>query len=157
LTAAEVGQILNRASAATARTDAIIAVVDRGGRILGIRVGSGVSPNILNNPTLLSYAVDGALSLARTGAYFGNDQAPLTSRTIYTLSQSTITEREVNSIPEITDPNSTLRGPGFVAPIGPGGHFPPNINFTPQVDLFEIEHTNRNGLVSPGPDGIIGT
>src|SRR5262249_16586639 len=28
---------------------------------------------------------------------------------------------------------------------------------TPQVDLFEIEHTNRDSIVSPGPDRIRGT
>lgn len=157
LTADEVGILLQRAAAASASNDAIIAVVDRGGNILGIRVESGVASNIQNDPTLLSFAVDGALAEARTGAFFANDQAPLTSRTIQELSQSTITQREVNSLPEITDPNSTVGGPGFVAPIGIKAHFPPGVMFTPQADLFEIEHTNRDSIISPGADGIKGT
>src|SRR5262249_31790003 len=37
------------------------------------------------------------------------------------------------------------------------GHFPPNVQFTPQVDLFAIEHTNRDSMINPGPDGIKGT
>jgi uncharacterized protein GlcG (DUF336 family) len=94
---------------------------------------------------------------ARTAAFFANDTAPLTSRTIRFISQTTITQREVESNPNITDPSSPLRGPGFVAPIGLGGHFPPDILHTPVVDLFGIEHTNRDSLLHPGLDGIKGT
>src|SRR5262249_5848744 len=94
--------------------------------------------------------VDGALAKARTAAFFANNTAPLTSRTIRFISQTSITEREVKSNPNVPDLNSPLRGPGFVAPIGPGGHFPPNVPFTPQVDLFAIEHTNRDSIAGFG-------
>ncbi len=157
LTAAEVDILLQRAAAASASSDAIIAITDRNGRILGVRVESGVATEIITDPSRLVFAIDGAVSLARTGAFFGNAGAPLTSRTIQFISQTTITEREVNSDPSITDPNSTVRGPGFVAPVGTGGHFPPNVPFTPQVDLFAIEHTNRDGQYAIGPDRIKGT
>ena len=46
---------------------AIIAVVDRNGTILGVRVESGVSPQITGDTTNLVFAVDGAVSL-RAGA-----------------------------------------------------------------------------------------
>jgi uncharacterized protein GlcG (DUF336 family) len=154
LAASEVQALLQRAAAASASNDAIIAIVDRDGRVLGVRMEAGVAPSIRNDPVMQTFAVDGALAEARTGAFFGNDQAPLTSRTIRFISQSTITQREVQSIPDIADPNSPLRGPGFVAPIGIGAHFPPGIPFTPMVDLFEIEHTNRDSILHPGPDGI---
>src|SRR5439155_24315465 len=157
LTADDVQKLLQRAAGASASSDGIIAIVDRGGRILGVRMEAGVAPNIPSDPTLLTFAVDGAVAEARTGAFFGNDQAPLTSRTIQFISQSTITQREVESNPNITDPNSPFRGPGFVAPIGVGGHFPPGVQFTPQVDLFGIEHTNRDTLFNPGADNILGT
>ncbi len=157
LSADDVTALLRRAAAASASSDGIFVVVDRGGRILGVRVESGVATELTSDPALLAFAVDGAVSLARTGAYFANDQAPLTSRTIRSLSQSTITEREVNSNPNVTDPNSTVRGPGFVAPVGIAGHFPPGIANTPQVDLFQIEHTNRDATFAPGPDGVRGT
>jgi uncharacterized protein GlcG (DUF336 family) len=157
MTAQEVDILLQRAAAASASNDAIIAIVDRNGRILGVRVEGGVDPAITSNPATLVFAVDGAVAKARTGAFFGNNQAPLTSRTVQFISQSTITEREVNSNPSITDPNSPLRGPGFVAPVNIAGHFPPGIAFTPQVDLFAIEHTNRDSSVHPGPDRIKGT
>jgi uncharacterized protein GlcG (DUF336 family) len=157
LSAAEVDVLLKRASAATRTSDAIIAVVDRNGRILGVWVEGGVSPLITGNDERLTFAVDGAVAKARTGAFFANNQAPLTSRTVQFISQSTITQREVESDPNITDPNSPLRGPGFVAPVGLGAHFPPNIAQTPPVDLFAIEHTNRDSIVNPGPDRIKGT
>ena len=157
ITSAEVGILLQRAAAASASTDAIIVITDRNGRILGVRVESGVDPAITGNTANLVFAVDGAVALARTGAFFGNNQAPLTSRTIQFISQSTITQREVESNPSIADPNSTLRGPGFVAPVNIGNHFPPGIALTPQVDLFEIEHTNRDATVNAGADRIRGT
>src|SRR5262249_51098481 len=68
-----------------------------------------------------------------------------------------ITQREVNSYTFISDPTSTTGGPGFVGPIGIGGHFPPGVANTPQVDLFGIEHTNRDMLVNPGPNGVLNT
>jgi uncharacterized protein GlcG (DUF336 family) len=150
LTPDEVNQLIQRAAAANSNDGAIIAIVDRGGRLLGLRVEGGVSPEITQNTNALVFAIDGALAEARTGAFFGNNQAPLTSRTIQFISQSTITQREVESNPSITDPNSTLRGPGFVAPIGIKDHFPPGVMNTPQVDLFQIEGTNRDTTIKDG-------
>src|SRR5262249_34391584 len=105
----------------------------------------------------LIYAIDGALSEARTAAFFANNQAPLTSRTVQFIAQSAISEREVDSDPSIPDANSPLRGPGFVAGVGSKSHFPPGVPYTPQVDLSQIEHTNRDSIINPGPDGIKGT
>src|SRR5262249_53928376 len=122
LTPDDVTRILERAGAATASQDAIIAVVDRNGRVLGVATEKGIDPGLLASPETLTFAVDGALAEARTAAMFANDTAPLTSRTVRFISQTTITEREVNSDPNITDNNSRLRGPGFVAPIGIAGH-----------------------------------
>ncbi len=145
----DVNNLLERASAATANDSAIIAIVDRSGRILGVRVEAGVSPDITDNVQNLVFAIDGAVAEARTGAFFGNDQAPLTSRTIEFISQSTITQQMIQSNPSITDPNSPLKGPGTVGPQGIGGNFPPGVANTPQVDLFAIEDTNRNTTMHP--------
>lgn len=156
LQAAEVQALLERAAAASASQDAIIAIVDRQGHILGVRVEQGVLNAIPNTDTLV-FAIDGAVALARTGAFFANQLGPLTSRTIGVLSQSTITQREVESNPNTGDPNSTVQGPGLVGAIGVGGHFPPGIMNTPSADLFGIEQTNRDSLLHPGLDGIKGT
>ncbi len=157
LTTNDVTSLLRRAAGASSSSDAIIVVTDRNGRILGVRVESGVDAAITGNLNQLVFAIDGAYAKALTGAYFGSNAAPLTSRTIENISQSTITQREVEANPNITDPNSTDRGPGFVANVGANGHFPKGIAFTPQVDLFQIEHTNRDSFIHPGADGIKGT
>jgi hypothetical protein len=112
LTTDDVNLLLQRAAAASASSDGIFVVVDRNGQILGVRAESGVDPNITGNMQNLVFAVDGAYAKALTAAYFANDQAPLTSRTIQTLSESTITEREVNSNPSVTDPTSPSAAPG---------------------------------------------
>jgi uncharacterized protein GlcG (DUF336 family) len=149
ITAQQVGALLTRAAAATSYDSAIVAIVDRNGQILGVRVEGGVSPAITGNTQNLVFAIDGAVAEARTGAFFANDTAPLTSRTIQFISQSTITQRMVESNPSITDPNSTVAGPGTVGPIGIGGNFPPGIQNTPLVDLFNIEETNRDDTLHP--------
>ena len=110
LTAAEVGELLARATAATPSQDAIIAVVDRSGKILGVRTENNVNTSDLN------FAIDGAVAKARTGAFFSNGEAILTSRTVSHISQSTITQREVEANPN--SPIDTINGPGYVAPIG---------------------------------------
>ena len=176
LDAAEVTQLLERAAGATVSEDAIIAIVDRNGRILGVRVEDDVLATFAGRPDELVFAIDGAVAKARTAAFFANgdpsniDQfspagtvGPLTSRTVRFISQSTVTQREVESNPNMDDADeataraSTIYGPGFVAPIGIGGHFPPDVMYTPPVDLFAIEHTNRDSQLHAGPDGIRGT
>jgi len=144
LTAAQVQTILQRAAGASSTNAAIIAVVDRSGNILGVLTENGVQVT----GSTLDFSIDGAVSLARTAAFFSNDQAPLTSRTVQFISQSTITQREVDSNPNVSrtaDP--TVYGPGLVAPVEIGGNFPPGVADTPQVDLFEIELSNRDSLL----------
>jgi uncharacterized protein GlcG (DUF336 family) len=155
ITESDVKSLLDRASAASSTSaDAIVAIVDRGGAILGVRVGTNIN---MDEPTLV-FAIDGAVAKARTAAFFANQGAPLTSRTIRMISQSTITQREVEANPNIEDPDPEvvlrIRGPGTVAPIGTGAHFPPGVMFTPTVDLFDIEHTNRDSILHPGVNGI---
>lgn len=154
---ADISALLQRAAMATTSEDAIIAVVDRSGRILGVRTEAGVVAAFAGRDAELAFAIDGAVAKARTAAFFSSNQAPLTSRTVRFISQSTVTQREVEANPNIADLASPLRGPGLVAPIGVGAHFPPEIPFTPEVDLFAIEQQSRDSATIPGPDGIGGT
>jgi uncharacterized protein GlcG (DUF336 family) len=142
LTAAEVTALLDRASAATPSQDAIIAIVDRSGQILGVRTEANVTTPDLN------FAINGAIAKARSAVFFSSDQGILTSRTVGYLSQSTITQREVEANPASLD--ESIRGPGFVAAVGVGGQFPPGIINQPLVDLFAIEHSNRVSTVVDG-------
>ncbi len=73
LTGAEVRTLMERASQASRSNDAIIAVVDRSGRILGVRKESGVAP--MDDKTL-AFAIDGAVAKARTAAFFSSNAAP---------------------------------------------------------------------------------
>ena len=166
ITENEVQQLLARAAAASSSEGAIIAIVDRNGKILGVRIEQGVLDAIPDEATRI-FAIDGAVAKARTAAFFANNEGPLTSRTIRMISQSTISQREVESNPTVPDPSvnnpfndadptATTYGPGFVAPIGVGGHFPPGIANTPPVDLFGIEHQSRDGQRNAGLDGIKG-
>jgi uncharacterized protein GlcG (DUF336 family) len=163
LTKSDVEKLLTRASQASRSKNAIIAIVDRVGRILGVRVEEDAEQELKAasmpgqaEKDLLAFAIDGAVAKARTAAFFSSNAAPLTSRTVRFISQSTVTQREVESSP--LNDNNRFKGPGFVAPIGVGGHFPPEIPFTPQVDLFAIEHQSRDRqMLNPGPDMMPGT
>ena len=165
LSAAEVGQLLDFATLVTPSEDAIIAIVDRGGNILGVRIEAGVPASAISTPANLAFSIDGALAKARTAAFFANGDpdnasgtvSPITSRLVRFISQSTVTLREVNSNPNVPMTDEFVRGPGIVAPIGLGGHFPPEVLHTPPVDLFAIEQTNRDSVLHPGEDEIKGT
>ena len=76
LDAAEVTGLITRAAQALDAQTIAVAVTDRAGRPLGVYRKSGATDE----------AVETALSLARTGAFFSNNQAPLSSRTVQTIS-----------------------------------------------------------------------
>jgi uncharacterized protein GlcG (DUF336 family) len=86
LTQADV-QMLVQAAATAAQSDAmVIAVVDRLGRILAVYKGPSAPPTLPGNFGAAVPSDELAVSLARTGAFFSNDQAPLSSRTVRFIS-----------------------------------------------------------------------
>jgi uncharacterized protein GlcG (DUF336 family) len=104
LTAADVTTLTQTAAQAADPNTMVIAVVDRAGRVLGVyrkpsapalatgNFGAQVDPSEL------------AVSLARTAAFFSNDQAPLSSRTVRFLSG-------IHFPPGVTNaPNAALYG-----------------------------------------------
>jgi uncharacterized protein GlcG (DUF336 family) len=76
LVAAEVGRLLLAAATALDDPGMTAAVVDRAGRVLGV----------FRKDPLDGAFDDLAVGLARTGAFFSNDQAPLSSRTVRFIS-----------------------------------------------------------------------
>ena len=81
LTQADV-QMLVQAAAMAADADSMaIAVVDRLGRILAVYKGPSAPATLPSNFGAMVPSDELAVSLARTGAFFSNDQAPLSSRT----------------------------------------------------------------------------
>jgi len=76
LTADDVRAVLTTAATALGNDTLAAAVVDRTGNILGVYARPGADER----------APDVAVSVARTGAMFSNDQAPLSSRTVRFIS-----------------------------------------------------------------------
>jgi uncharacterized protein GlcG (DUF336 family) len=86
LTQADV-QMLVQAAATSADADSMaIAVVDRLGRILAVYKGPAAPATLPGNFGTMISPDELAVSLARTGAFFSNDQAPLSSRTVRFIS-----------------------------------------------------------------------
>jgi uncharacterized protein GlcG (DUF336 family) len=94
LSAADVAAVVETAAAALSDDTLAVAVVDRAGTILGV----------YRRPGADARTPDVAVSLARTTAYFSNDQAPLSSRTVRFISG-------IHFPPGINDqPNAALYG-----------------------------------------------
>ena len=91
VSALSVADVANLVQAAASSADAetmAIAVVDRGGAVLAVYDKAGVTPGAtdVGNFGIPVDVNDLAVALARTGAYFSNDQAPLSSRTVRFIS-----------------------------------------------------------------------
>ena len=119
LTAADVAGLIERAATAIDDPAMAIAVTDRAGRPLGV----------YRNPSASDEAIETALSLARTGAFFSNNQAPLSSRTVRTLSR----ENFPNNVPNqpaaaLFGIENTNRGCRLSDSFDPGRSIPPATN-----------------------------
>jgi uncharacterized protein GlcG (DUF336 family) len=86
LTAEDVRRVVRNAARTVNDTRMVIAVVDRAGRILAVFRKSPVPANVIAEFGRVADANNLAVALARTGAFFSNDQAPLSSRTVRFIS-----------------------------------------------------------------------
>jgi uncharacterized protein GlcG (DUF336 family) len=87
LTAADVTNAIQGAATAIGPTSIVVAVVDRAGVPLGVYEGTtAAGATAIGNFGNVLPAQDVALGLARTGAFFSNNQAPLSSRTVRFIS-----------------------------------------------------------------------
>ncbi|HYM09375.1 MAG TPA: heme-binding protein [Bryobacterales bacterium] len=119
LSAADVDGLILRAATAIDDPHMAIAVVDRPGHPLAI----------YRKPLATDDDVETALSLARTGAFFSHNQAPLSSRTVRTISR----EHFPNDIPNqpaapLFGIENTNRGCGFNTVFLAGQSVPPAKN-----------------------------
>ena len=85
LTAQDVMDVV-RGAAIAVDTDMVIAVVDRGGNILAVFTKGTPPATYPGNFGVRVDTQDLAVGLARTGAFFSNNQAPLSSRTVRFIS-----------------------------------------------------------------------
>lgn len=86
LSAMDVQNVVQAAAQAADATSMVIAVVDRGGNVLAVYRKPGAGATATGNFGATVNVNDLAVALARTAAYFSNDQAPLSSRTVRFLS-----------------------------------------------------------------------
>lgn len=86
LTAADVTALVQAAAQAADPNTMVIAVVDRAGNILAVYRKPAAPPLATGNFGVQVDSNELAVSLARTGAFFSNDQAPLSSRTVRFIS-----------------------------------------------------------------------
>lgn len=85
LQAADVQNIV-QAAVNSVNVDMVVAVVDRAGFVLGVFRTQNAPATATGNFSSSQNANDVAVALARTGAFFSNDQAPLSSRTVRFIS-----------------------------------------------------------------------
>ena len=120
LTAAEVTTAVEAAAMALGGDDLAIAVVDRAGRPLAV----------FSRSSATDAARDAALGLARTGALFSNDQAPLSSRTVAFISAPHFPPTIKNTASgALFGIESTNRGCDLDAAYLPGQDVPPATGF----------------------------
>jgi uncharacterized protein GlcG (DUF336 family) len=86
LSASDVQNIVQAAAQASDATSMVIGVVDRGGSVLAVYRKPGAGASATGNFGASVDINDLAVALARTAAYFSNDQAPLSSRTVRFIS-----------------------------------------------------------------------
>ena len=85
ITASDV-QVLVQKAAEAAAPGYTVAVVDRGGHILGVYAKTGSPTSSVGNFSAMVPTDELAVALARTAAFFSNDEAPLSSRTVRYIS-----------------------------------------------------------------------
>src|SRR5207253_5048129 len=79
-------QSIVQAAVNSTNVDMVVAVVDRAGFVLGVFRTQNAPVTSAGNFSATVNADDLAVALARTGAFFSNDQAPLSSRTVRFIS-----------------------------------------------------------------------
>ncbi|MES2390158.1 MAG: heme-binding protein [Acidobacteriota bacterium] len=86
LTQAEV-QSIATAAAASVNVPVVIAISDRRGQVLAVYAKAGAPVTAVSNFGATVAADEEAAALARTAAFFSNDQAPLSTRTVRFISE----------------------------------------------------------------------
>ena len=149
-------QNIVQAAVNSVNVDMAVAVVDRAGFVLGVFRTQNAPATAVGNFGQTQNANDVAVALARTGAFFSNDQAPLSSRTVRFISGIHFPPGVMNQAPadlygiENTNRGCTLiNDPTFQSKIPPalalGGGFGLGV-LTGKADVMDSNAT----VVNPG-------
>jgi uncharacterized protein GlcG (DUF336 family) len=149
-------QNIVQAAVSSVNVDMTVAIVDRAGFVLGVFRTQNAPATGVGNFSQAQNSNDLAVALARTGAFFSNDQAPLSSRTVRFISGIHFPPGVMNQPPadlygiENTNRGCTLiNDPAFQSKIPPslalGGGFGLGV-LTGKADLMDSNAT----AVNPG-------
>ncbi len=154
--ALQVADVQNIVQAAvnSVNVDMAVAVVDRAGFVLGVFRTQNAPATATGNFMQVQNANDVAVALARTGAFFSNDQAPLSSRTVRFISGIHFPPGVMNQPPadlygiENTNRGCTLvNDPNFQSKIPPslalGGGFGLGV-LTGKADIMDSNAASVN-------------
>ena len=155
LTAADVANLVQAAATSVDAETMAIAVVDRGGVVLAVYDKAGVTPGMtdIGNFGVPVNVNDLAVALARTGAYFSNDQAPLSSRTVRFISGIHFPPG-VNNVPtaDLYGIENTNRGCTLATNFLPGQTVNPSTSLTGGTGLGIL--TGKSKLDDSDPNAV---
>jgi uncharacterized protein GlcG (DUF336 family) len=155
LQVADVQKIV-QAAVNSVNVDIVVAVVDRAGFVLGVFRTQNAPSTALGNFGQVLDANDVAVALARTGAFFSNDQAPLSSRTVRFISGIHFPPGVTNAPPaDLYGIENTNRGCTLVNSAAFQSQIPPSLalggEFGPGVLTGKANVMDSNPLaVNPG-------
>lgn len=145
-----------QAAVNSANADMVVAVVDRAGFVLGVFRTQNAPATSLGNFGQMLDANDVAVGLARTGAFFSNDQAPLSSRTVRFISGIHFPPGVTNQPPaDLYGIENTNRGCTLVNSAAFQSQIPPSLalggGFGPGILTGKTDAMDSNPLtVNPG-------
>ncbi|MHB8500470.1 MAG: GlcG/HbpS family heme-binding protein [Candidatus Acidiferrales bacterium] len=149
-------QNIVQAAVNSANVDLVVAVVDRAGFVLGVFRTENAPVTALANFGQTLDANDVAVALARTGAFFSNDQAPLSSRTVRFISGIHFPPGVTNQPPaDLYGIENTNRGCTLVGSAAFQNQIPPSLTlgggFGPGTLTGKADAMDSNPLaVNPG-------
>jgi uncharacterized protein GlcG (DUF336 family) len=149
-------QNIVQAAVNSANVDMVVAVVDRAGFVLGVFRTQNAPATAVGNFGQTLDANDVAVALARTGAFFSNDQAPLSSRTVRFISGIHFPPGVTNQPPaDLYGIENTNRGCTLVNSAAFQSQIPPSLalggGFGPSILTGKADAMDSNPLaVNPG-------
>ena len=121
-------QKIVQAAVNSANVNMVVAVVDRAGFVLGVFRTQNAPATAVGNFGQTLGANDVAVALARTGAFFSNDQAPLSSRTVRFISGIHFPPGVTNQPPaDLYGIENTNRGCALVSTAAFQNQIPPSL------------------------------
>ena len=149
-------QNIVQAAVNSMNVDMVVAIVDRAGFLLGVFRTQNAPATAIGNFGQALDANDVAVALARTGAFFSNDQAPLSSRTVRFISGIHFPPGVTNAPPaDLYGIENTNRGCTLVNTAAFQSQIPPSLalggGFGPGVLTGKADVMDSNPLaVNPG-------